>query len=564
MPDTVLALTTKGQALKAKIEAGGGTLALEITRIVAASGTSLAPTALTDVLDYEQDFDILEANTEGNKTIIKAALTNAGNPAKDIPPLAVGYDLYQIGMYAADPDDGEILYRITQRLKPIVVPPASDRGWTYSPSFTIVHDNASEIIVHIDPLGLASFKAIGEAVEAAVEAAKEELSEGQSIWCTVDGAFDTFELTTGRDYTLLTDGQRFEFYTERSSNTPTIWVDAAPDAHLMKATAGVPTEYGKIKPGVVSIAYVADKNCFFMCSGVGEYGTAEAAQVLAPYTYGTEDGVKAGTMPNRGAVNQSLTTNGASYTVPDGYHNGAGKVTANITNLTAANVRSGQTVGGVAGTFSSTTSAPTAGEILANKIAFANGAQLTGTMVDRGSPTFTPGASAQSIPAGRYTGGVVAAISAGGGLMMKVVDCMLADVPIGSSLGSATNVGPINLGVTAPKYIYIYGSFAIGSQGSPNADYGYGYNNSLLFAIDWASVPIPNLNGVLSSVARVEIAAYGYVNVYNNNYLAGAIARLYLNSVTFSGTNLTLNMYLTSSAPSSNFRVSIPKIVVFY
>jgi len=33
-------------------------------------------------------------------------------------------------------------------------------------------------------------------------------------------------------------------------------------------------------------------------------------------------------------------------------------------------------------------------------------------MIDRGAPTFTPGSSAISIPAGRYTGGTISAVSA--------------------------------------------------------------------------------------------------------------------------------------------------------
>lgn len=37
-----------------------------------------------------------------------------------------------------------------------------------------------------------------------------------------------------------------------------------------------------------------------------------------------------GTMPNNGAVSGSITTNGGTYTIPKGYHNGNGIVTANI------------------------------------------------------------------------------------------------------------------------------------------------------------------------------------------------------------------------------------------
>jgi len=37
-----------------------------------------------------------------------------------------------------------------------------------------------------------------------------------------------------------------------------------------------------------------------------------------------------GTMTNNGAVTNTITTQGGSYTIPSGYHNGSGKVTASI------------------------------------------------------------------------------------------------------------------------------------------------------------------------------------------------------------------------------------------
>ena len=79
--------------------------------------------------------------------------------------------------------------------------------------------------------------------------------------------------------------------------------------------------------------------------------TATLAQVLSGYTAVTEDSdddIGTGTMANRGAVNQSLNA-GSSYTIPQGYHNGNGKVTANslasqtLANAVAANMTSGKT-----------------------------------------------------------------------------------------------------------------------------------------------------------------------------------------------------------------------------
>ena len=85
-------------------------------------------------------------------------------------------------------------------------------------------------------------------------------------------------------------------------------------------------------------------------------GTATAARVLTGYTFSTAAlSGASGTMVNRGAITKSLTTQGASYTVPVGYHSGSGKVTASFSNLSAGNVKKGVNIGGVVGSVVSAT-----------------------------------------------------------------------------------------------------------------------------------------------------------------------------------------------------------------
>lgn len=77
-------------------------------------------------------------------------------------------------------------------------------------------------------------------------------------------------------------------------------------------------------------------------------GNATAAQVLSGKTFTNAQGAGTGTMPDRGAVSQALGC-GGSYTIPAGYHNGSGKVTANSlasqtsANAAAANITNGKT-----------------------------------------------------------------------------------------------------------------------------------------------------------------------------------------------------------------------------
>ena len=110
---------------------------------------------------------------------------------------------------------------------------------------------------------------------------------------------------------------------------------------------------------------------------------AGAAQILTGYSGYVNQAKVSGTMPNRGAVDTSIGANG-SYTIPNGYHNGSGKVKQSLTeqagwsitpgterklacssgrwvigdiwcsaapNLVPSNIKEGVTIFGVTGTF---------------------------------------------------------------------------------------------------------------------------------------------------------------------------------------------------------------------
>lgn len=83
--------------------------------------------------------------------------------------------------------------------------------------------------------------------------------------------------------------------------------------------------------------------------------TAVAAEILTGKTAYKNGGKLTGTMPNRGAVTGSITTKADEYTVPQGYHDGSGKVSisaAEQAKLIAANIREGVTILGVEGSMS--------------------------------------------------------------------------------------------------------------------------------------------------------------------------------------------------------------------
>lgn len=83
--------------------------------------------------------------------------------------------------------------------------------------------------------------------------------------------------------------------------------------------------------------------------------TATATEILATKTAHARGTALTGTMPNNGAVSGTISTVSGEYTVPQGYHDGSGKVSISSTEqakIIATNIRQGVTILGVEGTMS--------------------------------------------------------------------------------------------------------------------------------------------------------------------------------------------------------------------
>lgn len=81
--------------------------------------------------------------------------------------------------------------------------------------------------------------------------------------------------------------------------------------------------------------------------------TAAAAEILATKTAYVDGAKVTGSMPNRGAVTGTISTKAGQYTIPQGYHDGSGKVGISSTEqakIIAGNIKSGVTILGVTGT----------------------------------------------------------------------------------------------------------------------------------------------------------------------------------------------------------------------
>lgn len=85
--------------------------------------------------------------------------------------------------------------------------------------------------------------------------------------------------------------------------------------------------------------------------------TANASEILSGQTAYVAGNKITGTMTNNGAVSGSITTKAGQYTVPQGFHDGSGKVGIASTEqdkLIPTNIRKDVTILGVKGTMSGT------------------------------------------------------------------------------------------------------------------------------------------------------------------------------------------------------------------
>lgn len=153
--------------------------------------------------------------------------------------------------------------------------------------------------------------------------------------------------------------------------------------------------------------------------------TADAEDVLTGKVIVKADGtVTAGTMPNNGGVNKSLNTTTTSFTIPKGYHSGAGVVsittesktvtpTKSAQNVTPTEgkVLSGVVVNAIPDNYIDTSDATAAAkDILVGKTAYINGTLIEGTMADNGDVSATIDGLTTlscSIPAGFSLGGTI-------------------------------------------------------------------------------------------------------------------------------------------------------------
>lgn len=137
-------ITNKGLALLAKLVAGN---TLTITKAVTGSGT-VAVSALASQTSVTNQQQVMSFRTisypSAGTCAVPAYITNEN--------LNTGYTAKQIGIFANDPDDGEILFFIAQDTTGTTVPSISDMpGFSAEWTFYFTYGQADNVSVTVDP-----------------------------------------------------------------------------------------------------------------------------------------------------------------------------------------------------------------------------------------------------------------------------------------------------------------------------------------------------------------------------------------------------------------------------
>lgn len=141
-------MTAAGRALQAKVEAG---TKLELTHVKLGDGreTGDAVDELTDLVGGKAVLGISSTTVKDSLCTVTSVILTEN--------VSTGFWAREWGLFAKDPDEGEILYMISLDPNPEFVPPSTaavKQSATYAMSIAV--SNAANIAVKIDPEGLTT------------------------------------------------------------------------------------------------------------------------------------------------------------------------------------------------------------------------------------------------------------------------------------------------------------------------------------------------------------------------------------------------------------------------
>lgn len=150
MEFSTFVITNKGQALMAKLMLGAGKMDFSAIRTSSTAYAQQDLAGLTGLSNIKQTAAISDVVRVTDVSIrIRGAIDNS--------TLVTGYNIQTIGVYATDPDEGEILYAVARALTSGYMPP--NNGVTSSGAnfdFILTVSSAASVNLQIDPAGVAT------------------------------------------------------------------------------------------------------------------------------------------------------------------------------------------------------------------------------------------------------------------------------------------------------------------------------------------------------------------------------------------------------------------------
>lgn len=353
-----MAITNKGMALYTKIQAG---YELKFTKMRVGSGKYDGdPIDLLDLVDGKLDVEIVKVSPNPSQ---KIALINGivNNSSLD-----TALYICELGLYAEDPDEGEILYGYTSAgeygdyYSPISNGPFS---WSYqvaaaignasnihitmaesSYDYSLVNTNTNLTIIN----GATQYD-INQQIDTLLNESRCENAQGTAT---------EIQLTINSFY----NGLIKNFWASENSNNEYVTINGKP---CYKPNTTTPPNFIKGKPYTVIYNKTAvTGGCFFIKAS--SEGTAKPNQVLALVPFSNEDDTGIlGTMPNRSGSGIGSTESNA-FTIskdlcsgvatneyvgafdlkfPEGYYDGITRNRVHIPNLLPTNILGGVKVG---------------------------------------------------------------------------------------------------------------------------------------------------------------------------------------------------------------------------
>jgi hypothetical protein len=332
-----MAITSKGQVLYAKAQAGKE---LKFTKMMIGSGkiTTQDPSLLTALLEPKYDVGIqsITPNTIQKNAAISGSINNSN--------MTEAVYICEIGLFAQDPDDGEILYAYgTAGEFGDYMAPASSGPYSWNYVINAAVGNAANVTVILSNLSY-DYSVLNSNTTFMYISGSNQKEINQSI----DNKFKVYPTSnSGNIYsvtvsglTTLTDGYPLTIkFNVASTGNVSLKVNNLDAISLVDYFGN---QVNNVRKDLIANIRYDATNANFQLLGKGGGGNATADQVLDGKKVTVDSGPIVGTMPNNGSINKSLGIN-ETYTISKGYHDGTGKVSQNIATKSAQTYTPGTT-----------------------------------------------------------------------------------------------------------------------------------------------------------------------------------------------------------------------------